>query len=300
MFRLTLSSPSPYVTDVAALRKILLVSSLSFRLAFLKREDHHREIKTVIQTRRSLIGLFCLLLGAAAISARATAQDLRLAAPVEMVESGFLKHILPRFKLKHRILVVPVGPQDTADLALVTGDSGKRVFARDGGEIFRLVVQTPGAGADKFSDWMLSTPGKSAIESFPRGGPAMFITELPEVVVDDTPEITGDVALGSRLALVHCGRCHVVDKRNRMGGIGSTPSFAAMRARGHWYDLFQSYWAQNPHPSFTEVVGVTEPFGVDNVSHIAPVKITLEEIDAIVAFVETLTPLDLGRPVQSN
>lgn len=252
------------------------------------------------QTRQNLTRLFCLLLGLATIAGMATAQEMRLAAPAEMAESGFLKHILPRFKLKHRILVVPVGPEETADLALVSGDKGKRVFARDGGEIYRLVVLTPGAGAETFSDWMRSRPGKSAIESFPRGGPPMFITQLPEVVIDETPEITGDVALGARLALVHCGRCHVVDKRNRMGGIGSTPSFAALRARGNWYDLFQAYWAENPHPSFTEVIGVTEPFGEDNVSHIAPVQITLDEIDAIVAFVETLTPLNLGRPVQSN
>ena len=85
-----------------------------------------------------------------------------------------------------------------------------------------------------------------------------------------------------------------------MGGIGSTPSFAAMRARANWFDLFSKYWSENPHPSFTEVVGVTEPFGEDNVTHIVPVQITLRDIDAIIAFVETLEPLDLGRPIRSN
>ncbi|MCG6904489.1 MAG: cytochrome c [Rhodobacter sp.] len=232
---------------------------------------------------------------------RAGAQELRLAAPAELADSGFLKHILPRFKFKHRIVVEPVGPQDSAEMALVADAThGTPVFARDDGQEYRLVIAAPGQGPDMFLDWLTSTPGKSAITSFPRGGPPAFITELPERVVVETVEITGDVVLGSRLALAHCGRCHVVDKRNRMGGIGSTPSFAAMRARPHWIDLFSAYWSQNPHPSFTEVIGVTDPFDETNVTHIAPVRITLDEIDAIVAFVETLKPLDLGRPVKSN
>ncbi|MDJ0827269.1 MAG: hypothetical protein QNJ16_17395 [Rhodobacter sp.] len=236
----------------------------------------------------------CLLTGSAA------AQELRLAAPPEMAESGFLKHILPRFKLKHRIAVTPVAPGEAADMALVPdGAEGTRVFAAVDGPEYRLVLQG-GAGAVTFRDWLLSTPGKSAVTSFPRGGPPAFTADLAEVAVAVEIELTGDAVLGSKLALQHCGRCHVVDTRNRMGGIGSTPSFGAMRARPHWIDLFSKYWSENPHPSFTEVVGVTEPFGPGHVTHIAPVQITLEDIDAIVAFVGTLEPKNLGRPVQSN
>jgi mono/diheme cytochrome c family protein len=112
--------------------------------------------------------------------------------------------------------------------------------------------------------------------------------------------IEGDVALGSLLSLQHCGRCHVVDKRNRMGGIGSTPSFPALRGRDGWADLFRKYWTENPHPSFTQVAGVTEPFDPDRPAFIAPVTVTLEEIDAIVAFVATITPKDLGGAVRGN
>jgi hypothetical protein len=216
-----------------------------------------------------------------------------------MTDSGFLKHILPRFKLKHRIAVVPVGPGDDADLELVPdGATGTRVFAATDGPVYRLVLRTDTAASGKFRDWLTSEPGKAAVTSFPRGGPPAFTTDLPEAVIEAVIEITGDAALGSKLALRHCGRCHVVDKRNRMGGIGSTPSFRAMRARPHWFDLFQKYWTENPHPSFTEVVGVTEPFDASHVSHIAPVQITLDQIDAITAFVGTLAPKDLGRPVQ--
>ena len=231
----------------------------------------------------------------------AQAQELRLAAPVEMVESGFLKHILPRFKLKHRITVLPVAPDAAADMEIAAQEgAGRQVFATVAGQPFWLVVAEGDTGAEKFLDWITSTPGRSAIESFPRGGPSIYTTNLPEPEVEEAVELTGDAALGARLALVHCGRCHVVDQRNRMGGIGSTPSFGALRARAAWIELFTIYYTQNPHPSFTEVIGVTEPFGDRNVSHIAPVRITLDEVDAIVAFVETLEPKDLGRPIQSQ
>ena len=245
--------------------------------------------KRVLQATLSL----SLTLG----TGQAMAQDLRLAAPSEMVESGFLAHILPRFKLKHRIAVTPVAPEDEADMVLAQGQ-GVQVFADGNGGAYglNLIAVTP--QTEKFADWMQSAPGKSAIESFPRGGPSLYSTTIAAEAEIEAPEITGDAATGSQLALVHCGRCHVVDKRNRMGGIGSTPSFAAMRARPHWFDLFNAYWTQNPHPSFTEVIGVTEPFSATNVTHVAPVRITLDEIDAIVAFVEGITPLNLGAPVQ--
>lgn len=232
---------------------------------------------------------------------RGAAQDLRLAAPADLVDSGFLKHILPRFKLKHRITVVPVAPGGEAELSLDPG-SAPPVFApvAEGAQAFGLTVLTPGPEVEKFRDWILSDPGKSAIESFPRGGPPAYTTAFAQIIEEEVIEITGDAQAGARLALVHCGRCHVVDERNRMGGIGSTPSFGAMRGRSNWFEIFNAYYVANPHPSFTEVIDVTEPFDEQNLSHIAPVRITLEEIDAIVAFVETMTPKDLGKPVASQ
>lgn len=229
--------------------------------------------------------------------ASAAAQDLRLAAPQDMIDSGFLSHLLPRFKLKHRIAVVPVPNGQQADMALDTGQTGIPVFGDAQGNAFRLVLLAETDATRKFHDWLQSDPGRGAIAGFPRGGPPAYTTELKEETVETGPEITGDAALGSKLALVHCGRCHVVDKRNRMGGIGSTPSFAAMRARAHWVDLFTKFWSENPHPSFTEVIGVTEPFSETRVAHVAPMRVTPGEIDAIVAFVETLKPLNLGGPV---
>ncbi len=249
------------------------------------------------------------LLRADKAAAQELRKDLRLAAPAGLSESGFLKHILPRFKLKHRITVVPVAPDAEAEFKLEAGGANEignrgaaRVFAPASGTgaAFGLTLLAPGPETEKFRDWILSDSGKSAIESFPRGGPAAYTTAFEEVIEEEVIEITGDAELGARLALVHCGRCHVVDDRNRMGGIGSSPSFGAMRARPHWFELFSAYYVANPHPSFTEVIDVTEPFDAQNLSHIVPVRITLEEIDAIIAFVEAMPPKDLGKPVASQ
>lgn len=227
----------------------------------------------------------------------AFAEGLTLRMPEAMLAEGFDKQILPRFKFKHRITIRAV-PEGTADM--VFGDDGKRVFQRIGGDVTRLEITSDAEGARVFLEWLTSGPGKAAIEGFKPDGTQVYTTEQAAVVVERTETFDGDKADGSRLALVHCGRCHVVDERNRMGGIGSSPSFAALRGRKNWSDLFRAFWAHNPHPSFTQVAGVTEPFDPNRALHVAPVEITLDEIEAITAFVATLKPKELGRPVQSN
>ncbi|MBM7066960.1 hypothetical protein [Actibacterium sp. 188UL27-1] len=219
-----------------------------------------------------------------------------LSVPPEMIESGFTKHILPRFKFKHRIVLKPVTGK--APLALTTVATGTRVFDAADGTAYSLTGQ--GTAHDTFRDWLKSTPGLAAVTSFQIAGQPQYAAPSKKVVVVAPTPVEGDAQLGARLSLVHCGRCHVVDDRNRMGGIGSTPSFAALRGRPGWQDLFLAFWSANPHPSFTQVPGVTEPFGTDRPTHIAPVEITLEEIEAITAFVGGLQAKDLGRPVRSS
>lgn len=227
----------------------------------------------------------------------ASAQDLTLRMSEDMIAEGFDKQLLPRFKFKHRITILPV-TEGEADMAF--GPDGNRVFQRIDGDIVRLDIRTESDAARTFLDWLRSGPGKAAIESFQPNGTQVYTTEQAVVAVKKTETFDGDTVDGARLALVHCGRCHVVDDRNRMGGIGSTPSFAALRGRGNWSDLFRAFWAHNPHPSFTQVEGVTEPFDPNKALHIAPVEITMDEIESITAFVATLKPKELGKPVQSN
>lgn len=231
------------------------------------------------------------------VAATAARADLTLRMSDEMIASGFDKQLLPRFKFKHRITVTPV-TNGEADMAF--GAEGQRVFQVIDGAAVHLAILTESEEAQVFRDWLNSEPGKAAIESFAPEGAAVYTTEAVVVVVEEEEEFEGDTAVGARLAIVHCGRCHVVDERNRMGGIGSTPSFPALRGRENWSDLFRAFWAENPHPSFTQVEDVTEPFDPNKETHIAPVEITLEEIEAITAFVATLKAKELGKPVQSN
>ncbi len=229
--------------------------------------------------------------------ATAAQADLTLRMPEDMLAEGFDKQLLPRFKFKHRIVVTPV---TEGDADMVFGSDGNRVFQVIDGDVVRLDIQTDNPEAKTFLDWLRSGPGKAAIEGFKPDGSQIYTTQQAAVVVETTETFDGDKEVGSRLALVHCGRCHVVDERNRMGGIGSTPSFAALRGRDNWSDLFRAFWAHNPHPSFTQVEDVTEPFDPNRALHVAPVEITMDEIEAITAFVATITPKELGKPVQSN
>jgi mono/diheme cytochrome c family protein len=114
------------------------------------------------------------------------------------------------------------------------------------------------------------------------------------------PDLTtpGTSAEGERLALRHCGRCHVVNDKNRFGGIGSTPSFGALRALPGANDKFAAFWTLNPHPAFVQVEGQTTPFDPAHPPSTAPVVLTREEAEAIASFAASIKPLDLGAPVR--
>ena len=103
-----------------------------------------------------------------------------------------------------------------------------------------------------------------------------------------------DYAPGEKLTLFNCGRCHVVSERNRMGSIGSTPSFPAIRNWDNWEYMTRSFYTRPPHRSFTQIEGVTEPFPIDRPPPIHPITLTLDEIDRIVDYLRTVPPKDLG------
>ena len=66
----------------------------------------------------------------------------------------------------------------------------------------------------------------------------------------------GDKALlekGERLVRQHCTRCHVVGDLNKYGGIGSTPSFGAIKSLADWQDRFAAFWSLLQHPSVVQV-----------------------------------------------
>lgn len=112
------------------------------------------------------------------------------------------------------------------------------------------------------------------------------------------PATAQDYAPGEKLTLFNCGRCHVINEKNKYGGIGSTPSFGALRTLEDWEDRFNTFFALPPHPAFTQVEGVTEPFPINRPSPIHPMELTLQQLEIITEFARTIPPKDLGGEIQ--
>lgn len=221
------------------------------------------------------------------------AADLTLTVPDDIAESGLWDYALPRFTLKTRVRV-DLGP-DGAVRIEARGD-GRPVFTAAG--VTYTMTATDDDAAERFADWLTSDIGRRTIESYsPETGPAFTAAD---VVATRSAAATfdGDAVEGAELSLTLCGRCHVVGEVNRMNSIGSTPSFGVLRTFPDWSGRFQAFFALNPHGAFTQVEGVTPPFPIDRPSPIAPVEMTLDDLDAILAYVAAMEPADLGAPIQ--
>lgn len=225
----------------------------------------------------------------------ASDRDFRLNAPDVLIGSGLLKHLLPRFSLKTQIRVEVV--DGDAEIVLLPEGNGVAVFS-GAGATWRMQVDGSHAGAARFADWLTSEVGRRTLTSFEVDGVKLFTLPLEEAEAEAVASFEGDAAEGLKISSLHCGRCHVVSEANRMNAIGSTPSFHVLRSLSDWDERFQSFFALNPHPSFTQVADVTEPFPSNRPSPIAPVEITLDDLDAILAYVNQLEPADLGAPIQ--
>ncbi|MGI9389097.1 MAG: hypothetical protein ACR2O1_03490 [Boseongicola sp.] len=226
------------------------------------------------------------------------AQDksFRLSAPENLVETGFLKHLLPRFSLKTGVRITVVTQRDVAEAAL--GAEGVPVF-KDQERLWQITYKK-GPHTDRFAEWLLSDVGRRTIEAFQPDGTSLFSADVSVEQAVVNVSFEGDAATGEALALSLCGRCHVVNEKNRMNGIGSTPSFGLLRTFADWDNRFQSFFALNPHPSFTQVLDVTQPFSEERPPPIEPLKLTLEDLEAILAFVSAMEPANLGAPIQSQ
>jgi hypothetical protein len=222
------------------------------------------------------------------------AQDKKfsLNAPEDLVASGFIKFLLPRFSLKTQVRI-ELAPNAEA----VIGGEGTPVFRRDD-EVFALSDGGDG-DVDRFRDWLLSEVGKRTIEAFEIDGVQVFTANVAQERVVEVIAPTGDAVLGEKLSLLHCGRCHVVSEKNRMSGMGSSPSFRLLRTFSDWQERFEAFFVLKPHPAFTQIEDVTEPFPIDLPSPIIPLEITLEDLDAILAYVAGVEPADLGAPIKA-
>lgn len=240
---------------------------------------------------KSAATVICMILPFAVF---AQDRNFTLSAPAEIVETGFLQFLLPRFSLKHAARVTQV--DDGGDV--VIGPDGVPVFAGLG-RVWH-VTQNDAAGPTLFLKWLLSDIGIRTIEGFQPNGTSVFSVEIAVKAATPKLVLAGDTVAGEALSLHHCGRCHVINESNRMKGMGQTPSFALMRTFADWQTRFSRFYALNPHPSFSQVENVTPPFSDQLPPAIVPVEITKSELQAILAYVATIAPADLGAPLQNQ
>ena len=225
--------------------------------------------------------------------AKADSDRVQFYAAPALIDSGLVQHIRPRFSLKTQVGVDMVADLDAADLVL--GADGRALFSGLG-ETWHLDVRRDAAHVQKFADWLQSDIGARTLRSFaPQGEPIFTEPQVQEREVVEL-EISGDVALGARVSKIQCGRCHVIETGG-MGGIGSTPSFAVMRSFDDWDVRFAGFYVMKPHAAFTQIEGVTDPFPIDRPSPIAPITLSLEDLEAMLAYVTSIAPADLGKPL---
>ena len=154
------------------------------------------------------------------VAGGAADRDFRLMAPAVLVESGLLKHLLPRFSLKTQIRIDLT--EGEAEVVLTPDGDGQPVFT-GAGATWRMRVQEGHAGAARFADWLSSEVGQRTVTSYSVDGAQPF--SLPHAEVETAPVETydGDADAGLKLSSVHCGRCHVVSEANRMNAIARPP-----------------------------------------------------------------------------
>jgi len=245
---------------------------------------------------RFLIAAILLCFNGAGSAVLADDKLVRLAVPKPVVQSGLMKYMLPRFTLKTQIRIELVAPGAPADAAIGTG--GTPIFA-GAGETWSLDILSPDhKGAARFETWITDATGQSAITGFTVDGTQPFSLPVEEEEVEDVSDYAGDDVRGKRVSRVHCGRCHVTAKGDEGLGIGSTPSFSALRGFDDWDARFAGFFVLKPHAAFTQIAGVTGPFPIDRPSPIAPMELTVDDIDAILAYVAGLEPAGLGGPIQ--
>ncbi len=237
--------------------------------------------------------------------AQGTAAEERrivLAASSGLSESGFLAYLLPRFSLKTGIRVTPTVLEEGIQVDVKLGPAdvvkGGRAAFRGGKTVYAVRVAEGGAAAPahakRFVDWLLSRVGQRTVESFRANGRRVYLAAAGVKAEKRRARPAGDLARGEKLSFLHCGRCHVIGPRNRMGGLGSTPSFALLKTLNDWELRFRGFYLLNPHPSFTQIPGTTEPFDESRPPPIVPLEITLEDLDAVMAYVATIEPAKLG------
>ena len=111
-----------------------------------------------------LVAMFCAFLAVTPAALTQEVREFRLQVDDELVVSGLMAYLLPRFALKtgRRAKLT----NDSPDLKIVkTAQAGKAVLAR-AGRVFALVPMTANPAAGRFAQWLRSDIGQTAIAAF--------------------------------------------------------------------------------------------------------------------------------------
>ncbi len=98
----------------------------------------------------------------------------------------------------------------------------------------------------------------------------------------------GSASEGKAYSEQHCVRCHVVSEETRYAGINSTPSFFLLAKLGNYRERFSTFFDRRPHPAFVRMEGAEA--WTDLPSTIEPLEVKLQDVEDIMAYVETLRP----------
>ena len=229
-----------------------------------------------------------------------SSEEIHFHFPEELLMIEFDKHILPRFKFKTQITINAVSSFENSDASIGVKTNGTSIFSDLNDVIYKIKLSTTDESKLKkiyrFIDWLKSSSGISAIEGFELNGAQIFKSlklekkEIQEFVFE------GDDDNGLLISKKHCKRCHVVDD-NAFAGIDSSPSFHAMRSFEDWEERFRAFWTVSPHLNVISIKDVYDAGKKFSPVVIAPIELTLDEVDDILSYVSKIKPKDLGKPI---
>ena len=253
-----------------------------------------------VKISRHLTHIFLVILLSVGNVQTAVGQEVFIEFPEELLMIEFDKYLLPRFRFKTQIMVRVSSQSDSLDARLGVIPKGKELFSDLNGFIYRLETVTTDASQisklEKFVSWLDSPSGITTIEEFSINGSNVFKSIESAVEKKEEEVFEGDVAYGLSLSQQHCKRCHVVDD-NAFAGIDSTPSFHAMRSFDDWQERVTAFWTVSPHLNVISITEVHEAGSKTVPVTISPIRISLEQVDDILAYVASIKPKDLGKPI---
>ena len=116
----------------------------------------------------------------------------------------------------------------------------------------------------------------------------IFMMMIWSMMISATPSKAADLTNGERLVREHCTRCHVVGDMNKYGGIGSTPSFGAIKTMDDWKERFEIFFTLLPHPAVVKIEGVSEERPAHLLAFAKQITLNVDELEDLLAYIDTI------------